>query len=62
MYDKLRGLEPYYVKNARSSLGHSHVMPPEKRNTAGVKVALHRLLQKALCACAVMIYSLQKFA
>ena len=27
-YDKLRGVEPYYVKNARSSLGHSHVMPP----------------------------------
>ena len=47
MYDKLRGLEPYYVKNARSSLGHSHVMPPEQRNTAGVKAVLHRLLQKA---------------
>lgn len=47
MYDKLRGLEPYYVKNARSSLGHSHVMPPEQRNEAGVKAVLHRLLQKA---------------
>ena len=47
MYDKLRGLEPHYVKNARSSLGHSHVMPPEQRNTAGVKAVLHRLLQKA---------------
>ncbi|MGB2833874.1 MAG: DNA polymerase [Methylotenera sp.] len=47
MYDKLRGLEPYYVKNARSSLGHSHVMPPEQRNPAGVKAVLHRLLQKA---------------
>ena len=31
MYDKLRGLEPHYVKNARSSLGHSHVLPPEQR-------------------------------
>ena len=47
MYDKLRGLEPHYVKNARSSLGHSHVMPPEQRNLAGVKSVLHRLLQKA---------------
>jgi DNA polymerase IV len=46
-YDKLRGLEPYYVKNARSSLGHSHVLPPEQRNAAGAKAVLHRLLQKA---------------
>ncbi len=47
MYDKLRGIEPYYVKNVRSSLGHSHVMPPEQRNEAGVRSVLHRLLQKA---------------
>jgi DNA polymerase-4 len=47
MYDKLRGLEPYYVKNARSSLGHSHVMPPEQRNEVGVRAVLHRVLQKA---------------
>ena len=47
MYDKLRGLEPYYVKNTRSSLGHSHVLPPEQRNIAGAKAVLHRLLQKA---------------
>jgi len=47
MYDKLRGLEPYYVKNARSSLGHSHVLPPEQRNEAGARAVLHRLLQKA---------------
>ena len=46
-YDKLRGIEPYYVKNARSSLGHSHVLPPELRNHAGAKAVLHRLLQKA---------------
>ena len=46
-YDKLRGIEPYYVKNARSSLGHSHVLPPKLRNTAGAKAVLHRLLQKA---------------
>jgi len=47
MYDKLRGLEPYYVKNSRSSLGHSHVMPPEQRKEVGVRAVLHRLLQKA---------------
>jgi DNA polymerase-4 len=47
MYDKLRGIEPYYVKNVRSSLGHSHVMPPEQRNFNGVRAVLHRLLQKA---------------
>ncbi len=46
-YDKLRGIEPYYVKNARSSLGHSHVLPPEQRNVEGAKAVLHRLLQKA---------------
>lgn len=47
MYDKLRGIEPYYVKNARSSLGHSHVMPPVQRNFEGTRAVLHRLLQKA---------------
>lgn len=47
MYDKLRGLEPYYVKNSRSSLGHSHVLPPEQRNEVGAKAVMHRLLQKA---------------
>ena len=47
MYDKLRGLEPHYVKNPRSSLGHSHVMPPEQRNFKGVSAVMHRLLQKA---------------
>ena len=47
MYDKLRGIEPFYVKNARSSLGHSHVLPPEQRTMEGAKAVLHRLLQKA---------------
>lgn len=47
MHDKLRGIEPYYVKNARSSLGHSHVLPPQQRSAAGAKAVMHRLLQKA---------------
>ncbi len=46
-FEKLRGLEPYYVKNGRSNLGHSHVLPPEQRNIVGAKAVLHRLLQKA---------------
>lgn len=46
-YDKLRGIEPHTVKNARSSLGHSHVLPPEHRNVTGAKAVLHKLLQKA---------------
>jgi len=46
-YDKLRGVEPYNVKNSRSSLGHSHVLPPEQRTIKGAKAVLHRLLQKA---------------
>ena len=47
MFDKLRGIEPHYVKNPRSSLGHSHVLPPEQRHFIGAKAVLHRLLQKA---------------
>jgi DNA polymerase-4 len=46
-YDKLRGIEPFYDKNSRSSLGHSHVLPPEQRTIDGAKAVLHRLLQKA---------------
>lgn len=46
-YDKLRGIESHYVKNSRSSLGHSHVMPPDLRSITGAKAVLHRLLQKA---------------
>jgi DNA polymerase IV len=46
-YDKLRGIEPYYIKNTRSSLGHSHVLPPAQRNKEGAHAVLHRLLQKA---------------
>lgn len=47
MYDKLRGIEPYVVKNTRSSLGHSHVLPPAQRNLLGARAVLHKLLQKA---------------
>lgn len=46
-YDKLRGLELYEIKNDRSSLGHSHVLPPELRTHMAALSVLHRLLQKA---------------
>lgn len=47
LYEKLRGLEPYEASHARSSLGHSHVLPPELRTPSGALSVLHRLLQKA---------------
>lgn len=47
LYDKLRGLETTEVKNERSSLGHSHVLPPELRTHQAALSVLHRLLQKA---------------
>lgn len=46
LYDKLRGLEPHYEQNKRSSLGHSHVLPPYQRSINGATGVLHKLLQK----------------
>jgi DNA polymerase-4 len=47
MYDKLRGqwYEPREV--VTRTLGHSHVLPPELRNTEGAWNVLNRLTQKA---------------
>lgn len=47
MYDKLRGIEFPENKFDRSSLGHSHVLPPELRSREAALSVLHRLLQKA---------------
>lgn len=47
MYDKLRGIEMPDNKHDRSSLGHSHVLPPELRTHHAALSVLHRLLQKA---------------
>lgn len=47
MYGKLRGIELPLVKHDRSSLGHSHVLPPELRTRTAALSVLHRLLQKA---------------
>jgi DNA polymerase-4 len=46
MYDKLRGIELPDNKHDRSSLGHSHVLPPELRTCNAARSVLHRLLQK----------------
>ncbi|HEY8354953.1 MAG TPA: DNA polymerase [Methylophilaceae bacterium] len=47
MYDKLRGIETGHHRDGRSSLGHSHILPPEMRTQDAAKSVLHRLLQKA---------------
>jgi DNA polymerase IV len=47
MYDKLRGIEMPDNNHKRSSLGHSHVLPPELRTHHAALSVLHRLLQKA---------------
>jgi len=47
MYDKLRGTEMPEQHSRRSSLGHSHVLPPELRTRDAAYSVLHRLLQKA---------------
>lgn len=47
LYEKLRGRESYEILHARSSLSHSHVLPPKLRTPKGALSVLHRLLQKA---------------
>ncbi|HEX2860999.1 MAG TPA: hypothetical protein VHN79_05145 [Lacunisphaera sp.] len=38
---------PYFENEEGRSLGHGHVLPPDKRNHAAALAVLHRLLQKA---------------
>src|ERR1700677_3058048 len=47
IYHALRGESVYKPPTQTSSLGHSHVMPPEERNPASAFAVLNRLLQKA---------------
>jgi len=47
MYDGLHGALVYRPATQTSSIGHSHVLPPELRNEPGALGTLHRLLQKA---------------
>jgi len=47
MWERLRGRHVPLDRPQTSSLGHSHVLPPDLRNPAGAEATLHRLLQKA---------------
>jgi len=47
LYDKLRGRDFHEIERPRSTLGHSHVLPPQLRTPKGAISVLHRLLQKA---------------
>ena len=47
MYDKLRGKFVPGILTHRSSVGHSHVLPPKLKNNESAYAVLHRLLQKA---------------
>lgn len=44
---RLRGEEIPDLPSRRSSVGHSHVLPPEMRTPQAARSILHRLLQKA---------------
>lgn len=46
-YDKLRGLDVPMQTQQRASVGHSHVLPPDKRNEVDARAILHRMMQKA---------------
>jgi DNA polymerase-4 len=47
MYDQLRGKIVQRPTTHRSTVGHSHVLPPKLRNNESAYAVLHRLLQKA---------------
>ncbi len=47
MYARLRGEFVPCPPTRRSSIGHSHILPPRLRNQSGALAVLHRLLQKA---------------
>jgi DNA polymerase-4 len=47
MYERLRGELVYTPPTKRSTLGHSHVLPPELRTDDASYSVLHKLLQKA---------------
>jgi len=47
MYEELRGKIVYHPPTHRSTIGHSHVLPPKLKNNDSAYAVLHRLLQKA---------------
>ena len=47
MWYALRGIEIPATETQRSTVGHSHVLPPRLRSEHGAHATLHRMLQKA---------------
>lgn len=47
MWRAMRGEDIAEPKTSRSSFGHQHVLPPEKRNEAGARAVAAKLLAKA---------------
>ena len=56
MWYALRGVEIPTVETQRSSIGHSHVLPPKLRSLHGAHATLHRMLQKACLRLRAMDY------
>jgi DNA polymerase-4 len=56
MWYALRGVEVPPVETTRSTIGHSHVLPPRLRTFHGAHATLHRMLQKACLRLRAMGY------
>ena len=56
MWYALRGVEVPPVATQRSTIGHSHVLPPRLRTFHGAHATLHRMLQKACLRLRAMKY------
>ena len=56
MWYALRGVEVPSVETQRSTIGHSHVLPPRLRSFHGAQATLHRMLQKACLRLRAMKY------
>ncbi|MFT5836905.1 MAG: DNA polymerase-4 [Candidatus Azotimanducaceae bacterium] len=56
MWYALRGVEVPAVETQRSTIGHSHVLPPRLRTFHGAHATLHRMLQKACLRLRAMDY------
>lgn len=56
MWHALRGVEVPAAETRRSTIGHSHVLPPRLRTFHGAHATLHRMLQKACLRLRAMDY------
>ncbi len=59
MYERLRGREPSVPETHHTTIGHSHMLTPKERNTAGAHAVLHRMLQKSAMRLRDMKYRAQ---